>query len=70
MTYKTISLNPKAYKLLKKEKRDRESFSDTIIRLTTKPDVKKFLELFGALKNDIDDGELIEFKKETNQAWN
>ncbi len=70
MTYKTISLNSKAYQLLKKEKKDGESFSDTIIRLTTKPNIKKFLEMFGVLKNDLDDQELSEFKKEAHQAWN
>jgi len=67
MPYKTISLNSKAYELLKKEKKERESFSDTIIRLTTKPNIQKFLELFGSL--DIDDQELGEFKKEARQAW-
>ena len=70
MTYKTISLNSKAYQLLKKEKKDGESFSDTIIRLTTEPNIKKFLEMFGVLKNDLDDQELSEFKKEAHQAWN
>ncbi|UCG04370.1 MAG: antitoxin VapB family protein [Candidatus Heimdallarchaeota archaeon] len=70
MTYKTISLNSKAYQLLKKEKKDGESFSDTIIRLTTKPNIEKFLEMFGVLKNDLDDQELSEFKKEAHQAWN
>jgi predicted CopG family antitoxin len=70
MTYKTISLNPKAYQLLKKEKKDGESFSDTIIRLTTKPNIEKFLEMFGVLKDDLDDQELSEFKKEAHQAWN
>ena len=70
MTYKTISLNSKAYQLLKEEKKDGESFSDTIIRLTTKPNIEKFLEMFGALKSDLDDQELSEFKKEAHQAWN
>ena len=70
MTYKTLSLNSKAYQLLKQEKKEGESFSDTIIRLTTKPDIEKFLELFGVLKDDLDDQELSEFKKEAHQAWN
>ena len=70
MAYKTISLNPKAYQLLKNEKKDGESFSDTIIRLTTKPNIEKFLEMFGVLKEDLDDQELSEFKKEAHQAWN
>jgi len=67
MTYKTISLNLKAYELLKKEKREGESFSDTIIRLATRPNIQNFLEIFGSL--DIDDEELEEFKKEARKAW-
>ncbi len=70
MTYKTISLNPKAYHLLKKAKKEGESFSETVIRLTTKPDVERFLEIFGSLKTDLNDHELAEFKKEAHQAWN
>jgi len=70
MTYKTISLNSKAYQLLKRAKKDGESFSDTIIRLTTKPNIEKFLEMFGVLQDDLDDQELSEFKKEAHQAWN
>jgi len=69
MTYKTVSLNSKAYNLLKREKRERESFSDTIIRLTTKPNIEKFLQLFGSLEEDIDNQELEEFKKEARKAW-
>jgi len=70
MTYKTISLNSKAYQLLKRAKKDGESFSDTIIRLTTKPNIEKFLEMFGVLQDDLDDQELSDFKKEAHQAWN
>lgn len=70
MTYKTVSLNSKAYNLLQREKGENESFSDTVIRLIAKPNVKKFLELFGALDDDLDDQELEEFKKEARNAWN
>ena len=69
MTYKTVSLNSKAYNLLRREKRERESFSDTIIRLATKPNIEKFLQLFGSLEEDIDNQELEEFKKEARKAW-
>lgn len=70
MTYKTVSLNSKAYNLLKNAKKENESFSDTIMRLVTKPNIERFLELFGALERDLDDQELEEFKKEAHQAWN
>ncbi len=36
MTQKTISLSERAYKLLKKEKKDKESFSKVIERLISK----------------------------------
>jgi len=70
MTYKTISLNSKAYKLLKEEKRDKETYCEAIIRLVTRPNIEKFLKLFGSLENDLTEKELVEFKKEAHQAWN
>ena len=70
MTYKTISLNSKAFKLLKEEKRDNETYSEAIIRLATRPNIEKFLKLFGSLENDLTEKKLVEFKKEAHQAWN
>ncbi len=70
MTYKTISLNSKAYNLLKKAKKEGESYSETVIRLTTKPNIEKYLEMFGSLQSELDEKELTEFKKEARQAWN
>lgn len=67
MSYKTISLNSKAYELLKNEKKEGESYSETIIRLVTQPNIQKYLELFGTL--DIDTQELKEFKTEARKAW-
>ena len=69
MTYKTISLNSRAYELLKKEKREGESYSATIIRLVTQPNMEKFLSLFGVLKDDLSEEELEAFKKEARKAW-
>ena len=67
MSYKTISLNSKAYELLKNEKKEGESYSETVIRLITQPIIQKYLELFGTL--DIDTQELKEFKTEARKAW-
>ena len=53
MTYKTVSLNEKAYSLLRQAKEEKESFSDTIIRILSKPDILQFLKLAGALKDEL-----------------
>ncbi len=44
-----VSLSNKAYEELKKLKNDDESFSDTVLRLIQKKDIKKFE---GILKNN------------------
>ncbi len=69
MPYKTISLNMEAYEALKKEKHDGESFSDVILRLTRKPNLEKFLSLFGALKDDMTEDEVEDFIKTSKEAW-
>lgn len=70
MTYKTVSLNTKAYSLLKKAKKDNESFSDAVIRVLSEPDISKFLSLVGALKDDLSEEEVEEFIQEAQTAWN
>ena len=69
MTYKTVSLNEKAYKLLKSAKKEKESFSETIIRILSKPDLTQFLSLAGAFKEELSSDEFDEFVKEAKQAW-
>ena len=69
MTYKTVSLNEKAYQLLKQSKKENESFSDAIIRIMTKPDLTKFLSMASSLKNELDLKELDEFIEEAKDAW-
>ncbi|MHA1147476.1 MAG: antitoxin VapB family protein [Promethearchaeota archaeon] len=69
MPYKTVSLNEKAYSLLKKAKKEGESFSDTVIRVLNKPDYSKFLSLAGSLKGEVTDLEIDEFIKEAKSAW-
>lgn len=69
MTYKTVSLNEKAYSLLKKAKKENESFSDTVIRILSKPNLSSFLSLAGSLKGEVTDLEIDEFIKEAKSAW-
>jgi predicted CopG family antitoxin len=50
----TISLRDDAYRLLKEEKREGESFSDVVIRLTDSADTaKRIEELAGGLGEDF-----------------
>ena len=64
MTQKTISLNEKAYKRLRKFKRDKESYSDLIIRLcdTQENEEKEdiLLKYMGLFKDHSDDWEKVE----------
>ncbi len=69
MPYKTISVNLEAYEALRKEKREGESFSDVILRLTKKPNLEKFLTLMGALKDEMSEEEVKEFIKTSKEAW-
>ena len=70
MTYKSVSLNIEAYELLKKVKRENESFSETIIRLIKKPDIKEILDYFGSMEEDLSNESVKEFIHEAKQAWN
>lgn len=52
---KTISLSDEAYRTLRRHKRTRESFSDTVRRLTaSRPSLKDLLELYPELVGDAD----------------
>lgn len=70
MTYKSVSLNVEAYELLKKEKKEGESFSDVIIRLIKQPDIKELLDYFGSMEEELTDKTVKEFVDEAKQAWN
>ncbi len=64
MTQKTISLNEKAYKILRKFKRNKESYSELIIRLCEvqeneeKEDI--LLKYIGLFKDNSDYWEQVE----------
>lgn len=72
MTQKTISLNEKAYKILRKFKRNKESYSELIIRLceVQKNEEKEdiLLKYIGLFKDNSDYWEQVEkeIQKERN----
>lgn len=69
MTYKTLSLSQEAYELLKKEKQEEESFSDTIIRLVNGPNMEKIMSFFGSMEEELADDNINDFIKEAKKAW-
>lgn len=69
MTYKTVSLSQEAYELLKKEKQEEESFSDTIIRLVNSPNMEKIMSFFGSMEEELADDNIKDFIKEAKKAW-
>ncbi|TFG22666.1 MAG: hypothetical protein EU529_09730 [Promethearchaeota archaeon] len=64
MTQKTISLNEKAYKILRKFKKDKESYSDLIIRLCDVQEKKEnediLLKYIGVFNDNSDYWEQVE----------
>ena len=70
MTYKSVSLNIEAYELLKKVKRENESFSDVIIRLIKQPDIKDILNYIGCMEDELTDNSIKDFINEAKEAWN
>ncbi|MFX1237831.1 MAG: antitoxin VapB family protein [Promethearchaeota archaeon] len=65
MGSKTITISEKAYRTLKREKLEHESFSDVIIRLTKR--FGKIMESFG--KWELSDEEEEKMKKDLNEVW-
>jgi predicted CopG family antitoxin len=65
MATKTISITQKAYEALLKEKKNNESFTETILRITKKSN--KIADCFGALKMSNDEEEA--FRRELSQGW-
>ena len=65
MTTKTISIKKEAYDALLREKKNRESFTETILRMTKKSG--KLSECFGAWKMTDDEEKTI--LSELSQGW-
>jgi len=65
MATKTISITEKAYDALLKEKKNKESFTETILRITKKSN--KIADCFGALKMSDEEEEAI--RSELSEGW-
>lgn len=65
MGTKTISIKNEAYEALLREKIDKESFTDTILRITKKSG--KISDCLGAWK--MTDEEEENFRKELSKGW-
>lgn len=71
MTQKTISLDEKSYKMLKKLKKENESYSDLIIRLCSMQDpflLDPLLDFSGIFSDDNELWEEIEKLIKSNRA--
>ena len=65
MATKTISITEKAYDALLKEKKNKESFTETILRITKKSN--KIADCFGTLKMSDDEEDAI--RNELSEGW-
>jgi predicted CopG family antitoxin len=66
MATKTISITEEAYKALVREKKNKESFTETILRITKKSG--KLTDHFGKWK--MTDAEEETIRKELSDGWN
>lgn len=62
---KTISITDEAYEALNREKRDRESFTDVIIRLTKRARLSDFAGIW----KDIPESDLNEAEEKLQTLW-
>lgn len=69
MGYKTISLSEKAYEILKNAKRERESFSQVVIRLASRRSLEDFVGCISPESVDKLSDALDVFRKERGRAW-
>jgi predicted CopG family antitoxin len=65
MATKTISITQKAYEALLREKKTKESFTDTILRITKKSG--KLIDCFGTWKMTDEEEETI--RNELSEGW-
>jgi len=62
---KTISITDEAYEVLNREKRDSESFTDVIIRLTKRARLSDFAGIW----KDIPESDLNEAEQKLQTLW-
>jgi len=65
---KVISLSEKAYATLRKRKRQNESFSDVVLRITGERERKSILDFAGAWKGDDIDAVFLVVRKDRELA--
>jgi predicted CopG family antitoxin len=69
MGYKTISLSEEAYEILKNAKRNRESFSQVVIRLARKNTLEDFVGCISSESIDKLSDALDVFRRERGRRW-
>jgi predicted CopG family antitoxin len=69
MGYKTISLSEEAYEILKNAKRDRESFSQVVIRLAQKRTLEDFVGCISSESISKLSDALDVFRRERGTTW-
>ena len=69
MGYKTISLSEEAYEVLRKSKRENESFSQVVIRLAQKRTLRDFVDCISDDSVVKLSKALEDFRKERSELW-
>ncbi|NHI83119.1 MAG: hypothetical protein EAX81_02275 [Candidatus Thorarchaeota archaeon] len=69
MGYKTISLSEEAYEVLRKAKRENESFSQVVIRLAHKRTLSDFIDSISDDSAIKLSKALEDFRKERSELW-
>ncbi|TXT54075.1 MAG: hypothetical protein BAJATHORv1_90024 [Candidatus Thorarchaeota archaeon] len=69
MGYKTISLSEEAYAILKKAKRENESFSQVVIRLAQRRTLSDFIGCISEESVSKLTYALADFRQERSKVW-
>ena len=69
MGYKTISLSDEAYEILKKAKRDSESFSQVVIRLASRRSLDDFVGCISKESIERMSAAIDAFRKGRGEVW-
>jgi predicted CopG family antitoxin len=69
MGYKTISLSEEAYEILRNAKKDRESFSQVVIRLASKRSLEDFIGCISSESISKLSDALDVFRRERGRTW-
>ena len=69
MGYKTISLSEEAYEILRNAKKERESFSQVVIRLASKRSLEDFVGCISSESISKLSDALDVFRRERGRTW-